>query len=121
MSDDSAIIDIEGEVACLKSGQDEEHLTHPSAVPSAKQLRPFKILRIKSSDALLALDIVDTADIIKDYQVPIVGGPRYTEEAILYIDEIGRGSTSKVYKCIYVPTLSFVAVSTNSNSMHQSV
>lgn len=36
--------------------------------------------------------------------------PRYSQEAIIIMSEIGRGTSSVVHKCIYVPTLSFVAV-----------
>ena len=36
--------------------------------------------------------------------------PRYSQEAILFISEIGRGTSSIVHRCIYIPTLSFVAV-----------
>lgn len=36
--------------------------------------------------------------------------PRYTQEALIFVQEIGRGSSSRVYKCIHVPTLSLVAV-----------
>ena len=34
----------------------------------------------------------------------------HTQEALLILNEIGRGSTAKVYKCIYVPALVPVAV-----------
>lgn len=41
----------------------------------------------------------------------VTGYPKYTKEAIIIISQIGAGSTSHVYKCIYMPTLSLVAVS----------
>jgi hypothetical protein len=39
------------------------------------------------------------------------GHPKYTAESLIIINQIGAGSSSRVYKCIYVPTLSLVAVS----------
>lgn len=41
---------------------------------------------------------------------PVSYHPRYSQEAILFVSEMGRGTSSIVHRCIYVPTLSFVAV-----------
>jgi hypothetical protein len=41
----------------------------------------------------------------------VKGQPRYTNETLVIIGQIGSGSSSRVFKCIYVPTLSLVAVS----------
>ena len=37
--------------------------------------------------------------------------PRYSQEAIVRISQIGRGNSSTAHKCIYVPSLSLIAVS----------
>ena len=44
-----------------------------------------------------------------------ISPPRHTQEAIIVIREIGRGASGIVYKCLYIPTLTFVAVSMARN------
>jgi hypothetical protein len=41
----------------------------------------------------------------------VKGHPKYTNETLIIIDQIGTGSSSRVFKCMHVPTLSLVAVS----------
>ena len=41
---------------------------------------------------------------------PLPHSPTHTQEALLNLNEIGQGSTAKVYKCLYVPALVPVAV-----------
>ena len=36
--------------------------------------------------------------------------PRHTQEALIDIKMIGRGASGTVHKCLYIPTLTFVAV-----------
>ena len=36
--------------------------------------------------------------------------PKHSQEALLILNELGRGSTARVYKCLYVPALMPVAV-----------
>ena len=37
---------------------------------------------------------------------------RHTRETLVMLSEVGRGSTSRVFKCLYVPTLELLAVKT---------
>lgn len=41
---------------------------------------------------------------------PSMASPKYTKEAIIVLREIGRGACGVVYKCLYIPTLTYVAV-----------
>lgn len=81
---------------------------------SSDQLPIAKISWLQLRESLGALTLEDNPDLkfIPTPPLPILttGRPKYTKEAILYIEEIGRGSTCRVHKCIYVPTLSLVAV-----------
>ena len=44
-----------------------------------------------------------------------ISPPRHTQEAIIVIREIGQGASGTVYECLYIPTLTFVAVRAAKN------